>query len=170
MAEQITPNEMAEQLDITPHTLRRWCAYHGAYLSPGANPPTGQARRFTGRDLEVLKQAKLLREGGLTVAAINKQLGTLTFTEIDTEEDIEETTEAQPDNSLAVKNDVALMLTVQAIQAHDRRLDAMETSLKEVQQTEHKLLRDFIFAFMAGAVIMLILVLILIVAVDLWAK
>jgi len=40
-----------------------------------ANPPAGQARRFTGRDLEVLKHVKSLRAQGLTVARINNFLG-----------------------------------------------------------------------------------------------
>jgi len=71
------PTETAEIIDITPVSLRRWCDYHAAHLSPGANPPAGQARRFTGRDIEVLKTVKQLREQVFTVARINEQLATL---------------------------------------------------------------------------------------------
>ncbi len=73
-------------LEITPVTLRRWCEYHAEHLSPGANPPAGKARRFTGRDLEVFKHVRSLRAQGLTVSDINEQLQALTFAVVDTDE------------------------------------------------------------------------------------
>ena len=79
-----TPHSTANMLEITPVTLRRWCAAHAEFLSPGANPPErGEARRFTGRDIEVLKHIKSLRAQGKTEAKINEQLRTLTFPEIE---------------------------------------------------------------------------------------
>ena len=92
-----TPHNTADTLGITPFTLRRWCDYHAAYLSSSANPPAGQARRFTGRDLEVLKHVKSLRAQGLTVARINEQLAPLTFAEIDTNEQDTKVVEAPQD-------------------------------------------------------------------------
>jgi len=85
MTEQppITPGKIIEQLGITPITLRRWCAYHKAHLSPGANPGEGVTRRFTGRDLEVFKHVRSLRDQGLTTEQINEQLNGLTFPEIE---------------------------------------------------------------------------------------
>jgi len=78
----ITPGAMTEQLGITPITLRRWCAYHRQYLSPGANPGEGVTRRFTGRDLSVLTHVRSLRDQGLNTEQINEQLKGLTFPEI----------------------------------------------------------------------------------------
>ncbi len=78
-----TPNEVAELTGIAAHNVRRWSEYHAMYLSGSANPPTGQARRFTGRDIEVLKHVDCLRKLGLTVPVINEQLKGLTFAEID---------------------------------------------------------------------------------------
>ena len=79
-----TPHSTANMLEITPVTLRRWCAAHAEFLSSGANPPErGEARRFTGRDIEVLKHIKSLRAQGKTEAKINEQLRTLTFPEIE---------------------------------------------------------------------------------------
>ena len=79
-----TPHSTANMLEITPVTLRRWCAAHAEFLSSGANPPErGEARRFTGRDIEVLKHIKFLRAQGKTEAKINEQLRTLTFPEIE---------------------------------------------------------------------------------------
>ena len=70
-------------LEITPVTLRRWCAAHAEFLSPGANPPErGEARRFTGRDIEVLKHVKSLRAQGKTEGKINEQLRSTIFPEI----------------------------------------------------------------------------------------
>ena len=79
-----TPHSTANMLEITPVTLRRWCTAHAEFLSSGANPPErGEARRFTGRDIEVLKHIKFLRAQGKTEAKINEQLRTLTFPEIE---------------------------------------------------------------------------------------
>jgi len=47
-----SPTFTAELLGIKPLTLRRWCEYHAEHLSPGTNPPSGQARRFTDKDIK----------------------------------------------------------------------------------------------------------------------
>ena len=121
-----TPTITAEILGITPVTLRRWCDYHGAHLSTGANPPAGQARRFNGRDLEVLKTVKQLREQGLTVASTNDQIGKLTFAEIDT-------TDPQPDQPQALAavqesahNALAPTVAQDYIITVERRVGALE--------------------------------------------
>ena len=51
-------------------------------------PTNGQARRFTDRDVDILKHIKTLRDQGGTVAIINEQLGELTFPEIDEPADV----------------------------------------------------------------------------------
>ena len=79
-------SEAAEAIDVSIHSLRRWCEWHSTHLSPGANPPAGQARRLTGVDIEVLRHVKALRSEGLQTVAINEQLAGLTFAEIDTED------------------------------------------------------------------------------------
>ena len=79
-----TPNEAAQMVGTAAHNVRRWTEYHAAHLSPLATPAPGQARRYTGRDVEVLKHVKALRAQGLTVPVINEQLAGLTFAEIDT--------------------------------------------------------------------------------------
>lgn len=74
-----TPNEVAELTGIAAHNVRRWSEYHTAHLSASANPATGMARRFTGRDIEVLRHIDSLCKQGLTVSVINEQLKMLTF-------------------------------------------------------------------------------------------
>ena len=85
MTEQlpITPSKIIAQLEITPITLRRWCAYHKAHLSPGANPGEGVTRHFIGRDLEVFKHVRSLRDQGLNTEQINEQLAEFMFPEIE---------------------------------------------------------------------------------------
>jgi len=138
MAEQspITPGKIIEQLGITPITLRRWCAYHKAHLSPGANPGEGVTRRFIGRDLEVLRHVRSLRDQGLTTEQINEQLAGLTFPEIEPGV----WPDGTPTNTNAVEPVPASQegpgspqLPVRVLDDHETRLDRLERSLVEVQ-------------------------------------
>lgn len=100
MSEYHQPHETASILGITPATLRRWAEYHKAYLSPDTQPSSGQPRRFTNRDIEILKHCKHLRDQGLTVASINDQLADLTFPEIDANQEIDQAHDDQPDDQV----------------------------------------------------------------------
>jgi hypothetical protein len=71
---------------VNVHTLRRWCALHAAYLSPGANPNANQSgdapaasRWLTDRDIEVLRTVAQLRADGESTVAINDRLAGMTF-------------------------------------------------------------------------------------------
>lgn len=124
-----TPTITAETLGITPVTLRRWCDYHSAHLSQGANPLAGQARRFSGRDLEVLKTVKQLRDQGFTVANINDQLGKLTFAEIDTTAQQDETAiEAHPAVPEGLQQAPAPIVAQDYILSIEHRLERLERS------------------------------------------
>jgi DNA-binding transcriptional MerR regulator len=94
-----TPNEVAELAGIAAHNVRRWAEYHAMHLSDSAKPPTGMARRFTSRDIEVLKHVDSLRQLGLTVPVINEQLKEITFAEIEQPTDI--ATTLQQDTAIA---------------------------------------------------------------------
>lgn len=82
-----SPHETALLVGVAVHNIRRWGEYHAAYLSAGATPPAGQLKRYTGRDVEVLKHVKALRDQGLPVPVINEQLKGLTFAEVDSKID-----------------------------------------------------------------------------------
>jgi len=116
-----------DRIGVKAVTLRRWCDYHSAHLSPGANPPTGQARRFSNRDIEVLKTVRDLRQEGFSVARINEKLAGITFAVIDTEERAPDSIELAPP---AVPD--GLQQAPAPIVAHDyiitveRRLGALE--------------------------------------------
>ena len=113
-------------LEITPVTLRRWCEYHAEHLSAGANPPTGKARRFTGRDLEVFKHVRSLRAQGLTVSDINEQLQSLTFAVVDTDE--------QPSADSEELAPMASQEAPQSTQAIIMVVESLRSEVKAIQE------------------------------------
>ena len=125
-----TPNEAAQLVGTAAHNVRRWTEYHSAHLSPLATPPPGQARRYNGRDVEVLKHVKALRIQGLTVPVINEQLSGLTFAEIDTDEqsagDSEELAPVTSQEGL--QQAPALLMVVQDLQ---RQIDGIQQSRRD---------------------------------------
>ena len=52
---------VADALGIHPNSVRLWCEALKSFLSPGANPPEGEYRKFTNADLGVLRLAFQLR-------------------------------------------------------------------------------------------------------------
>lgn len=152
MSEHIanTPHATAALLDITPVTLRRWCDYHAAHLSTVANPLSGKARRFTGRDVEVLKHVRSLRTQGLTTADINEQLAGLTFAVIDTDEHRADSGEIVPQTAPeGLQQAPAPIVTVDTIIAIQRQIEA----LQQARQEDVRSRRDAIYLIAIGIVI-----------------
>jgi DNA-binding transcriptional MerR regulator len=157
-----TPNEVAELAGIAAHNVRRWAEYHAMHLSDSANPPTGMARRFTSRDIEVLKHVDSLRQRGLTVPVINEQLKELSFAEIDT-------TNEQPDNSIDAHQLPTLpsqtgqdstpgaIVTLDAIRTIESEIEALKASVKEGKQSQ----RDYVQGVAVGFVAALLFVILL---------
>jgi DNA-binding transcriptional MerR regulator len=58
------PNDLAKLLNVSGHTLRRWCNEFAPYLSPGAAPPKGNARALNEHDQRVLALVAGLRASG----------------------------------------------------------------------------------------------------------
>lgn len=129
-------SEAAEAIGVSIHSLRRWCEWHKAHLSPGANPPAGQARRLTGVDIEVLRHVKALRSEGLQTVAINEQLAGLTFAEIDTgdhspvdSEEIEPTAAQEK-----LQQTPGPIMAPEYFMAIERRFEALEAAMQEDQR------------------------------------
>ncbi len=156
-----TPHATANMLGITPVTLRRWCAAHAAFLSAGANPAErGEARRFTGRDIEVLKHVKSLRAQGKTEAKINEQLVTITFPEIETSahKDANVIVSAIPDAPDGVRSDLAPIAIVDDLQT---RVALLERSSSEAQKEQRGFVQGLAIGFIGAALFFLILVLLI---------
>ena len=76
------PNEVANQLQISPSTLRRWSNEFADYLSEAAGraqPESGRGahRRYTDEDLETLMSIKGLLVEGLTYIQVGRRLDAL---------------------------------------------------------------------------------------------
>ncbi|HSR30243.1 MAG TPA: MerR family transcriptional regulator, partial [Anaerolineae bacterium] len=77
------PNEIANQLQISPSTLRRWSNEFADFLSDSAGRPQGEEedktahRRYTDKDLEIMMTIKGLLAEGLTYIQVGKRLEAL---------------------------------------------------------------------------------------------
>jgi len=69
-------HEVANMLDVSPPTIRRWSKAFIAHLSDRANPGPGLERRFTDDDLRVLAYAARRFDVGVSAAAILAELPT----------------------------------------------------------------------------------------------
>jgi DNA-binding transcriptional MerR regulator len=124
-------SEAAEIVGVKPVTFRRWADQHGYFLSAGAHPPVGQARRFDSRDLEILKTVKGYRDQGISTAIINDRLAGLTFASVIENEIAEDTTGLGADSTELASvtsqeglHDVAAI--IQALSSHQAQIDVIQ--------------------------------------------
>jgi DNA-binding transcriptional MerR regulator len=94
------PSEVANQLQVSPSTLRRWSSEFADYLSdaagrPDSDPDGGTShRRYTDSDLETLMTIKGLLAEGLAYVQVGKRLEALRLRNA-AEEELDESTEPQ---------------------------------------------------------------------------
>ena len=69
-----TAGEAAALLGVHVNTVRNLAGAWAEFLTPGASPPPGTARRFTGQDLAVLQIIMEAKRDGLPRAAIAAKL------------------------------------------------------------------------------------------------
>lgn len=70
----ITVGDVANQLGVSPQTIRTWCDTFAAWLSPTATPPSGDVRIFTTDDLAVLALVAEMRQHLVGYEAIKAAL------------------------------------------------------------------------------------------------
>lgn len=155
----ITPTAIIDQLGLTPITLRRWSQYHAAHLSPLANPGAGQARRFTGRDLEVLRHVQSLRDQGMTTALINEQLATLTFAEIDTDSTSTDTHAISLPNAQDAQDDASdITLALHAITTMRSDIDALKAFVVDSRHGQRDYMQGIGVGFVAALLFMIAII------------
>jgi DNA-binding transcriptional MerR regulator len=134
--------------DVTLSQVRRWSKWHAPYLSPTAQPPAGQPRRYTWRDVEVLKEIRRLREDqGLTTKDVNAKLATFVVVDApspawtataaassDTTMPQRDTTAAQDATESAVAGASTSIVPAAALGAIDSRFKAIDSRLDAIQQ------------------------------------
>lgn len=141
MQETFNPSRAAKQIGVPGSTLRLWAKTYAEFLSEGANPPTGEERRFTVADVETLKAVNQLRHNGMLPADIAQRL----------RNNLAGSPQSPPEQSTAPLAVPAA--PHDAIQAFLQRTD-IDDRLRDVdrrlERMEHS--RSLLIAFAAGAV------------------
>jgi len=73
----LTPGQIAQNLDVSTATLRRWSARYARHLSPHA---PGKKRTYTVDDLAVLTRVRDLSATGMPLAQIDQALAVTDMT------------------------------------------------------------------------------------------
>lgn len=74
MTTLIRPTQLAEMLDVSESTIKRWCLRLSEFLSEYATPSHRSQRRLTEQDVLLLRRVKELLDTGLSLEAIAAQL------------------------------------------------------------------------------------------------
>lgn len=115
-------------------TVRDWTATFAVHLSAGANPPTGQERRYTDTDLTTLRLVARMRDEHVPLDEVANRLAAspvepgevIADRSVDPTESLQVATE-QPGTALA---------TIAVVHGIDERLRAMEQRQAAVEQRQ----------------------------------
>lgn len=129
---QFRPADIAKECGVSVGTVRSWCGEFGEFLSAGANPSEGE-RKLSEQDLEVCRYIAQLRTEGMSKPQIALRLRETSFGTVEpTEKPIEKATEAlqqTPNAPEALQKPIeAAALPLVAIEAINRRIDAIEST------------------------------------------
>lgn len=127
----ITPAVAAQRLGVEVYTVRRWCDWHAAHLSPTASPGAGALRRLTQSDVEVLSMVRDLRAQGLHTETINEQLEGVTFAVVDTDEQSAGDSEELATQNAPESHQNAAIVAPEYFMAIERRFEALEASRRD---------------------------------------
>lgn len=94
-----TVGQVADLLDASGSTVRRWAGEFAAHLSPAANPGKGANRAFTDDDLRILGYVASRTAAGIPVAEIAKELPTAQLPSL---ADLAKTGVMTPDDTLMI--------------------------------------------------------------------
>lgn len=129
---QFRPADIAKECNVSVGTVRSWCSEFSEFLGPGANPADGD-RKLSDRDLEVCKYIAQLRQEGMSKPQIALRLretsfGTIEPPEAPTEKPTEALQTLQTNLQTAVEPASAAQLPLMAIDAINKRIDAIEAT------------------------------------------
>lgn len=121
-------------------TIRNWTREYARHLSDDANPPAGTERRFSERDVAVLRLVHEWRSERMSSTDIHARLQDATIPIMDVLP-VEESTESPPESTTVaaeplqlpspVLNDLADRLgRLQSVESMDRRVSRLESERK----------------------------------------
>lgn len=139
--QSVTVSQAAQQLGVSPSTVRRLCGEYADQLSLGASPSAGTYRRLSRADVQTLSEVIRMRNEGMGADAIRAQLSSMVFAPA--------LSEQTQDSPRAPKTALAIVDALQSIVAPlAARVDALEAQRQRV---------DVIFvalaAFIAGLIV-----------------
>ena len=138
----MTSTQLATLLDTSEDTIRRWTKDYAPHLSPSANPPKGEARVYTERDVRILAYVAALRNTGNSLKTIEERLET---TDLDTLPAVPGW--EQPEPAMIPAEQVGIALEVVQLRAalrtaeqdRDRALAGLEEAKTEVVRLKEQL-------------------------------
>ena len=152
--ETYNPARAAAAAGIPPSTLRLWAKVYNEFMSPGANPPPGEERRFTAADVEVMRAVAQLRANQLQPPEIIARLRSNPAETL--QKPLESTVSPSAiGNDLATSHDAIQTFLARGelkdqLQSVDRRLERLES--------QRNLVIVAVLAFAAGAVVVSVIV------------
>lgn len=115
-------------------TIRNWSKEYARHLSDDANPPAGTERRYSERDVAILRMVRSMREDRIPTSDIHARLQDATIPVMDVLP-VEESTEPPPESTTTgaeplqlpapVLND--LVTRLQGVESLDRRVSNLES-------------------------------------------
>lgn len=135
------PVDAAELLGVSTSTLRRWAQDFAEHLSASASPDAGSRRRFTTRDIAVLRHAKALLDARNATPAVNDLLRLEDFGDLEADQAAEAPAtppQAQDASTALVSLLGSQVITAQADQAQrvtylEQRLASVESQLADLR-------------------------------------
>ena len=109
----LTVGQVAQDLDLSAQSVRRYAHEFRDHLGPDANPGHGATRQFSSEDIQVMRAAKRFLMSGLTYETTNQRLDLVS---------IDVPSDPPPTASTAVDLQ-PLQSTVSIVLAHIDRMD-----------------------------------------------
>ncbi len=121
-----TVKQVADELNCSPDTVRRYANEFSLYLSAAASPERGTARSFDERDIAMLKNAREQMSSGKNFDQVRAVLSMMDFNEPGTTIPAESVAEPEDDALPAMYEVTSSMLTlVDAVAATQAQLAAL---------------------------------------------
>jgi DNA-binding transcriptional MerR regulator len=117
-------------------TIRNWTTEYARHLSADANPPAGTERRFSERDVAILRMVRSMREDRIPTSDIHARLQDVTIPVMDVIS-VDESTESPPESITVAAEPLQLpspilndlVTRVQRAESLDRRVSMMWVAL-----------------------------------------